>query len=86
MLGLELEGLGLTFMLTKGTRGRTNGTACWGGASNVFWWADREKGVGGFIAFNLTSFGDEKVVKTYTDNEIEVYKVLGNVSVGTFRL
>lgn len=46
------QGWGLSFMLTiePGATGRGANTAWWAGIANLFWWADREKGVAGMIA------------------------------------
>jgi hypothetical protein len=35
----------------------------WGGATNVFWWANREKGVAGFFATQQGPFGNPAVVE-----------------------
>jgi hypothetical protein len=39
-------------MITQepGPTGRGANTAWWAGIANLFWWADREKGVAGMIA------------------------------------
>jgi hypothetical protein len=46
------QGWGLTFMITmkEGQIGRGKNTGHWAGLPNLFWWADREKGVGGIVA------------------------------------
>jgi len=53
------QGWGLTFMLTvhEGATGRGRNTGWWAGLPNLFWWADREKGVGGIIASQIVPFG-----------------------------
>lgn len=55
------QGWGLTFMLTihEGTTGRGRNTAFWAGLPNLFWWADREKGVAGMVASQILPFGGE---------------------------
>lgn len=52
------QGWGLTFMLTiePGLTGRGANTAWWCGLPNLFWWADREKGVGGMVASQILPF------------------------------
>lgn len=53
------QGWGLTFMLTihEGATGRGRNTGWWAGLPNLFWWADREKGVGGMVASQIVPFG-----------------------------
>lgn len=53
------QGWGLTFMITihEGATGRGRNTGWWAGLPNLFWWADREKGVGGMIASQIVPFG-----------------------------
>jgi CubicO group peptidase (beta-lactamase class C family) len=53
------RGWGLTFMLTihEGATGRGRNTGWWAGLSNLFWWCDREKGIGGMVASQIVPFG-----------------------------
>lgn len=53
------QGWGYTFMLTihETYTGRGRNTGWWAGLSNLFWWCDREKGVGGIIASQILPFG-----------------------------
>jgi len=53
------QGWGLTFMLTihEGATGRGGNTGWWAGLPNLFWWCDREKGVGGMVASQIVPFG-----------------------------
>jgi len=46
------QGWGLTFFLHQhpGPTGRSGKTGWWAGLPNLFWWADRENGLGGMIA------------------------------------
>ena len=55
------QGWGLTFMLTisEGATGRGRNTGWWAGLPNLFWWADRERGVGGMVASQILPFGGE---------------------------
>lgn len=53
------QGWGLTFFLhlQDGLTGRAKGTGWWAGIANLFWWADREKGLGGMITTQILPFG-----------------------------
>ncbi|KAI9702273.1 MAG: hypothetical protein M1820_006205 [Bogoriella megaspora] len=76
------QGWGLTFQLTthgcgKGiASGRRNGTANWAGLANLFWWADREAGVGGMIASQILPFGDPNVLGAWISCEKAVYDAI----------
>ncbi|KAL4971589.1 beta-lactamase/transpeptidase-like protein [Aspergillus desertorum] len=71
------QGWGLTFMLSNGgATGRSTTTAHWAGLSNLWWWADREKGVAGFVCSQILPFADLNVVRLWGDVEAEVYKAL----------
>lgn len=56
--GDEPQGWGLTFMITmkEGPTGRGRNVGWWAGLPNLFWWADRENGVGGIMASQLVAF------------------------------
>ncbi|KAK9454025.1 beta-lactamase family protein [Dipodascopsis uninucleata] len=71
------QGWGLTFMLTGGATGRSSGTGQWAGLANLWWWCDREKGVGGFICSQVLPFVDAKVIGLWVDIESTVYKAIG---------
>lgn len=53
------EGWGLTFSLSHRETpwGRSAGSASWEGLPNLFWFADRQNGVGGIIATQIMPFG-----------------------------
>jgi CubicO group peptidase (beta-lactamase class C family) len=55
------QGWGLTFFLLvhAGPTGRAANTGWWAGLPNLFWWADRETGLGGIIASQIIPFGGE---------------------------
>lgn len=55
------EGWGLTFALshTDSATGRAKGSASWEGIANLFWFADRENGIGGMIASQILPYGRE---------------------------
>lgn len=69
------QGWGLSFFLTMapGMTGRGANTAWWAGLANLYWWADREKGVAGMIASQVLPFGDGKVVGAWVQAEKAVY-------------
>jgi CubicO group peptidase (beta-lactamase class C family) len=71
------QGWGLTFMLTSLERsdptGRGKNTGHWVGLANLFWWADREKGVGGMIASQILPFGDPSIGVAWSQCEKAVY-------------
>jgi hypothetical protein len=57
------QGWGLTFFLhLQDSMVHSKGTGWWAGLSNLFWWADRSRGVGGIIASQVLPFGDMKVM------------------------
>lgn len=57
------QGWGLTFFLhLQDSAVHSKGTGWWAGLPNLFWWADRTKGVGGIIASQILPFGDAKVM------------------------
>jgi CubicO group peptidase (beta-lactamase class C family) len=70
------QGWGLTFMLTGGPTGRSPGTGHWAGLANLWWWCDREKGVGGMIANQVLPFADAQSLGLWVDVETAVYKGL----------
>ncbi|KAI0120651.1 beta-lactamase/transpeptidase-like protein [Xylariales sp. AK1849] len=71
------QGWGLTFMLSNGGgTGRSNGTGHWAGLPNLWWWADREKGVAGIVCTQILPFADAKVLGLWGEVETEVYKAL----------
>lgn len=72
------QGWGLTFMLSNGgNTGRSKTTGHWAGLPNLWWWADREKGVAGVVFTQILPFCDPKVFSLWLDVETEVYKGLG---------
>lgn len=45
--------------------GRAPGTIWWAGIANLFWWADPERGLGGFIASQILPFAGECIPISY---------------------
>jgi CubicO group peptidase (beta-lactamase class C family) len=71
------QGWGLTFMLSSGgATGRSNGTGHWAGLPNLWWWADREKGVAGIVCTQILPFADAGVLALWGAVEAEIYKAL----------
>lgn len=61
--GDPAQGWGLTFFLhLQDSPVHSKGTGWWAGLPNLFWWADRTRGVGGIIASQILPFGDLKVM------------------------
>ncbi|KAH6642088.1 beta-lactamase/transpeptidase-like protein [Boeremia exigua] len=72
------QGWGLTFMLSNGgPTGRSKSTGFWAGLPNCWWWADREKGVGGIVCTQILPFADAKVLGLWFNVEGQVYQALG---------
>ncbi|KYK57373.1 hypothetical protein DCS_04382 [Drechmeria coniospora] len=75
-VGNTTQGYGLTFMLTGGSTGRAEGTAGWAGLPNLYWWADRQNGIGGMVCTQILPFGDAKVIGMWLALEAAVYQAL----------
>ncbi|KAL4952507.1 beta-lactamase/transpeptidase-like protein [Aspergillus filifer] len=72
------QGWGLTFMLSNGgPTGRSTSTGHWAGLANLWWWADREKGVAGLVATQILPFVDLPVLGLWADVEGTIYQALG---------
>ena len=73
------QGWGLTFMLRihPGPTGSAPSTGHWAGLPNLFWWADREKGLGGMIATQIIPFGDAKVMGLWAEIEAGLNAAVG---------
>lgn len=70
------QGWGLSFMITGGATGRSEGTGWWAGLANLYWWADREKGIGGIMASQVLPFADLRTIGTWIGLEKTVYDAL----------
>jgi hypothetical protein len=66
----------LTSLERSNPTGRVRNTGHWAGAANLFWWADREKGVGGMIASQVLPFGDPVVLTAWSQCERAIYEGL----------
>jgi len=70
------QGWGLTFMISDGPTGRSDGTFHWAGLPNLWWWCDREKGVAGMVASQVLPFADAQVLGLWVNFESGVYSGL----------
>ncbi|KAI1610496.1 beta-lactamase family protein [Exophiala viscosa] len=72
----DTMGWGLSFALTlrAGSTGRSAGTASWEGLPNLYWFADRQNGLGGIIAAQVLPYGDKPIVRLSEEIETAIYK------------
>ncbi|KIV77138.1 hypothetical protein PV11_08962 [Exophiala sideris] len=64
------QGWGLTFFLhLKDSAVHSEGTGWWAGLPNLFWYADRKRGIGGMIASQIIPFGDLKILGLWANIE-----------------
>lgn len=70
------QGWGLSFLLSGGPSGRSQGSAQWFGIANLSWWCDRQKGLAGIICSQILPFGDFNLFNLFYDVETEIYKGL----------
>ena len=65
----------LSFMINeeKAPTGRPAGSLAWAGLANLFYWIDRQTGIGGFWATQILPFVDPTSVTGYLDFEKAVY-------------
>lgn len=56
--------------------GRAPGTIWWAGIANLFWWADPERGLGGFIASQILPFADLNVLTAMVEVESALYAAI----------
>jgi methyl acetate hydrolase len=68
----------LTFMVNEveAPTGRPAGALGWAGLANLFYWIDRQNGVGGFWATQILPFADPVSFTGYIDFETAVYQSL----------
>ncbi len=72
------KGWAFTFMVNEETAptGRPAGAIGWAGLANLFYWIDRENGLGGFWATQILPFGDPVSFTGYLDFESASYAAL----------
>ncbi|KAI1466078.1 beta-lactamase family protein [Daldinia caldariorum] len=72
------QGWGLTFMLSgaSAATGRSARTGHWAGLPNLYWWADRGRGVAGFVCAQIMPAFDPAVVGLWGAVEATVNKHL----------
>ena len=70
------KGWALTFMINNepAPTGRPAGALAWAGLANLFFWIDRQNGMGGFWATQILPFGDPTSFVGYLDFETATYK------------
>ncbi|MFZ1427885.1 MAG: serine hydrolase domain-containing protein [Geminicoccaceae bacterium] len=68
----------LTFMVNdeQAPTGRPAGALGWAGLANLFFWIDRQNGIGGFWATQILPFGDPASFGGYIDLETACYAAL----------
>jgi methyl acetate hydrolase len=68
----------LTFMINDedAPTGRPAGSLAWAGLANLYYWIDRQNGIGGFWATQIFPFADPASVGGYLDFETAVYNSL----------
>ena len=66
---------GLTFMINDevAPTGRPAGALAWAGLANLYYWIDRQNGIGGFWATQILPFADPTSVGGYLAFETAVY-------------
>ena len=66
----------LTFMVndSEAPTGRPAGAIGWAGLGNLFYWIDRQNGIGGFWATQILPFGDPASFSGYLDFETAAYR------------
>jgi methyl acetate hydrolase len=72
------KGWGLTLMINQepAPTGRPAGSLAWAGLANLFYWIDRQNGIGGFWATQILPFLDGVSIPGYFDFETAVYNAL----------
>ncbi len=76
--GLE-KGWSYSFMTNEkeAPTGRPAGAIGWAGLANLFYWIDRQNGIGGFWATQILPFGDAASFGAYMGFESAVYDAMG---------
>jgi methyl acetate hydrolase len=68
----------LTFMINDedAPTGRPAGALAWAGLANLFYWIDRQNGIGGFWATQILPFADPASVGGFLEMETAAYDIL----------
>jgi len=68
----------MTFMVNdiEAPTGRPAGALAWAGLANLYYWIDRQNGIGGFWATQILPFADPTSVSGYIDFETAAYQSL----------
>lgn len=66
---------GLTFMINdeEAPTGRPAGALAWAGLANLYYWIDRQNGIGGYWATQILPFADPASVGGFLEMETNVY-------------
>lgn len=69
---------GLTFMINDedAPTGRPAGALAWAGLANLYYWIDRQNGIGGFWATQILPFADPASVGGFLEMETAVYRTM----------
>lgn len=72
------KGWSFTFMTNEepAPTGRPTGAIGWAGLANLFYWIDRQNGIGGYWATQILPFGDASSFTGYMNLETAVYSAL----------
>lgn len=72
------KGWAYSFMINEdeAPTGRPAGALGWAGLANLFYWIDRQNGIGGYWATQILPFGDAVSFTGYIDFESAVYRTL----------
>lgn len=67
---------GLTFMINdeEAPTGRPAGALAWAGLANLYYWIDRQNGIGGYWATQIFPFADPASVGGFLEMETAVYR------------
>jgi methyl acetate hydrolase len=70
------KGWALTFMINneEAPTGRPAGALAWAGLANLFYWIDRQNGIGGFWATQILPFADPTSFVAYLEFETAAYR------------
>lgn len=71
---------GLTFMINdeEAPTGRPAGALAWAGLANLYYWIDRQNGIGGYWATQILPFADPASVGGFLEMETNVYRWMKN--------